>query len=354
MLRADRRRPDELRPVSIEPGFLKYAEGSALISLGNTRVLCAASVEDRVPMWMKGRGIGWVTAEYAMLPRATQERNQREVAKGRLGGRTHEIQRIIGRALRAVTDTAKLGERTIWLDCDVLQADGGTRTAAVTGAYVALELALRTRFDPSDRAKWPLQAMVAATSVGIVGGVPLLDLAYDEDSQALVDMNVFMTDAGRYVELQGTAEARPFDRRELDALLALAEVESGNSSTCSARPWTRTFMPVDEALRRLVTQVGAFHITDRAMRDAQRSIEAALRDGEAGDGARRAYYQAVSRYFEGFDREARAHLRDVDRRLERLNQVHFNYSAERGVAVKRIEATQALLHALAAARDSGA
>jgi ribonuclease PH len=223
MLRADRRRSDELRPVSIEPGFLKYAEGSALISLGNTRVLCAASVEDRVPMWMKGRGVGWVTAEYAMLPRATQERNQREVAKGRLGGRTHEIQRIIGRALRAVTDTAKLGERTLWLDCDVLQADGGTRTAAVTGAYVALELALRTRFDPADRAKWPLEGMVAATSVGIVGGAPLLDLAYDEDSQALVDMNVFMTDGGRYVELQGTAEARPFDRRELDALLGLAE-----------------------------------------------------------------------------------------------------------------------------------
>jgi ribonuclease PH len=194
-----------------------------LITLGNTRVLCAASLEDRVPIWMKGRGVGWVTAEYAMLPRATHERTQREVAKGRLGGRTHEIQRIIGRALRAVTDMTKLGERTIWLDCDVIQADGGTRTAAVTGAYVALELALRTRFDPTDRARWPLQAMVAAISVGIVAGRPLLDLAYDEDSQALVDMNVFMTDAGRFVELQGTAEAAPFDRRELDALLALAE-----------------------------------------------------------------------------------------------------------------------------------
>jgi len=223
MVRSDGRRPDELRPVSIEPGFLKYAEGSALISLGNTRVLCAASVEDRVPIWMKGRGLGWVTAEYAMLPRATQERTQREVSKGRLGGRTHEIQRIIGRALRAVTDTAKLGERTIWLDCDVIQADGGTRTAAVTGAYVALELALRTRFDTAVRSRWPLQAMVAATSVGIVGGRALLDLAYDEDSQALVDMNVFMTDAGRFVELQGTAEAAPFDRRELEELLALAE-----------------------------------------------------------------------------------------------------------------------------------
>lgn len=223
MIRSDGRRPDELRPVTIEPGFLKYAEGSALIGVGNTRVLCAASLEDRVPMWMKGRGVGWVTAEYAMLPRATQERTQREVSKGRAGGRTHEIQRIIGRALRAVTDMAKLGERTIWIDCDVLQADGGTRTAAVTGAYVALELALRTRFDRADRARWPLTAAIAATSVGIVAGGALLDLAYEEDSQAHVDMNVFMTDTGRFVELQGTAEAAPFDRRELDTLLNLAE-----------------------------------------------------------------------------------------------------------------------------------
>lgn len=223
MNRGDGRRSDELRPVGIEPGFLKYAEGSALISIGNTRVLCAASVEDRVPAWMKGRGVGWVTAEYAMLPRATHERTQRESSKGRLGGRTHEIQRIIGRALRAVTDMAKLGERTLWIDCDVIQADGGTRTAAVTGACVALALALRTRFDPSDRVRWPLLAMVAAVSVGIVAGRPLLDLAYDEDSTALVDMNVFMTDQGRFVEVQGTAEASPFDRRELDLLLTLAE-----------------------------------------------------------------------------------------------------------------------------------
>lgn len=223
MIRSDRRGADELRPVTIEPGFLKYPEGSVLITVGNTRLICAASIEERVPAWMKGRGLGWVTAEYAMLPRATQERTQREAAKGRLGGRTQEIQRIIGRALRAVTDTAKLGERTVWLDCDVIQADGGTRTAAVTGAWVALALALRTRFDPADKGHWPLTAMVAATSVGIVGGAPLLDLAYDEDSQAIVDMNVFMTDAGRFVELQGTAEAAPFDRRELDVLLALAE-----------------------------------------------------------------------------------------------------------------------------------
>jgi ribonuclease PH len=223
MIRSDRRASDEMRPVTIEPGFLKYAEGSVLIGVGNTRVICAASIEERVPAWMKGRGLGWVSAEYAMLPRATHERTQREASKGRLGGRTQEIQRIIGRALRAVTDTARLGERTVWLDCDVIQADGGTRTAAVTGAWVALALALRTRFDPADRARWPLAAMVAATSVGIVNGTPLLDLAYDEDSQAHVDMNVFMTDAGRFVELQGTAEASPFDRRELDALLAMAE-----------------------------------------------------------------------------------------------------------------------------------
>jgi len=223
MLRSDGRRPDELRPVSIETGVLKYAEGSAMVSFGNTRVLCAASLEERVPPWMKGRGLGWVTAEYAMLPRATQERTQREAARGRVGGRTHEIQRIIGRALRAVTDTVKLGERTIWIDCDVIQADGGTRTAAVSGACVALALALRRLFDPADKARWPLNAMVAAVSVGIVAGMPLLDLAYEEDSQALTDMNVFMTDAGRYVEIQGTAEAAPFDRRELDALLALAE-----------------------------------------------------------------------------------------------------------------------------------
>src|SRR3984957_7351598 len=162
MTRSDGRRADDIRPVTIEPGFLKYAEGSALISVGNTRVLCAASLEDGVPPWMRGRGTGWGSAEYAMLPRATHERTQRESSKGRVGGRTHEIQRIIGRALRAVTDTAKLGERTVWLDCDVLQADGGTRTAAVTGAYVALALALRKLFDPADKARWPLNAMVAA------------------------------------------------------------------------------------------------------------------------------------------------------------------------------------------------
>ena len=220
MMRSDGRRPDELRPVSIEPGFLKYAEGSALISVGNTRVLCAATIEEKVPGWLKGRGTGWVSAEYAMLPRATQERTQRESAKGRVGGRTHEIQRIIGRALRAVTDTSKLGERTVWIDCDVLQADGGTRTASVTGAYVALALALAKSFNVSN---WPLNGLIAAVSVGIVNGSPMLDLPYEEDSKAHTDMNVFMTDGGKFVELQGTAEAAPFDRNELDRLLTLAE-----------------------------------------------------------------------------------------------------------------------------------
>lgn len=224
MVRIDGRRADELRPVTIEPEVLKFAEGSALVALGDTRVLCAATIEEKVPQWMRGQGLGWVTAEYSMLPRATQERTQRESAKGRVGGRTHEIQRIIGRALRAVTDMAKLGERSIWVDCDVLQADGGTRTAALTGAYVALALALRRLADPKERARWPLDAAVAATSVGIVDGTAMLDLAYDEDRKAHVDMNVFATDAGRFVELQGTAEAAPFDRRDLDHLLGLAEI----------------------------------------------------------------------------------------------------------------------------------
>lgn len=224
MARNDSRRPDELRPVRIEAEVMKFAEGSALIHVGDTRVLCTATIEDRVPQWMRGRGVGWITAEYSMLPRATLERTQRESARGRVGGRTHEIQRIVGRALRAVTDTTKLGERCVWIDCDVLQADGGTRTAAVTGAFVALALAMRRLADPRDRKLWPLDAAVAATSVGIVDGSAMLDLSYEEDSRAHVDMNVFATDAGRYVELQGTAEAKPFDRRDLDTMLALAQI----------------------------------------------------------------------------------------------------------------------------------
>jgi ribonuclease PH len=226
-MRSDGRAPDQLRPVKIEPGYLTFAGGSVLISVGNTRVICAATVEDRVPPWMRGRGTGWITAEYAMLPGATPERNQREAAKGRLGGRTHEIQRLIGRALRAVVDLEKLGERTVIVDCDVIGADGGTRTASITGAWVALALALRKHFDPEKQQKWPLIGQIAAVSVGIVDGTPVLDLPYEEDARAEVDMNVAMTDAGGFVELQGTAEREPFSRAQLDGLLALATVGIG-------------------------------------------------------------------------------------------------------------------------------
>jgi ribonuclease PH len=213
--------------VSIEPGYLTFADGSVLISLGNTRVICAATIEEKVPPWMRGRGTGWITAEYAMLPRATPERTQREAAKGRLGGRTHEIQRLIGRALRSVVDMPKLGERTVIVDCDVVGADGGTRTASITGAWVALALALRKHFDPQQKQKWPLLGQIAAVSVGIVGGAPVLDLPYEEDSRAEVDMNVAMTDAGGFVELQGTAEREPFSRTQLDGLLGLAQTGIG-------------------------------------------------------------------------------------------------------------------------------
>ncbi len=219
--RADGRAPNELRTVKITTNPLEFAEGSALIEVGRTRVLCAATIEERVPPWMRGKGTGWITAEYAMLPRATAERTQREATRGKLGGRTHEIQRLIGRALRAVADLKKLGERSVLIDCDVLQADGGTRTASITGAYVALALALRRDFKPAN-AHWPLANQIAAVSVGIVDDLARLDLAYEEDSRAEVDMNVAMTDAGTFVEIQGTAEARPFDRAQLDAMLGLA------------------------------------------------------------------------------------------------------------------------------------
>jgi ribonuclease PH len=212
-----------LRAVSIQPGYLQFPTGSVLISLGNTRVICAATIEDRVPPWMRGRGTGWITAEYSMLPSATPERSQREAVKGRLGGRTHEIQRLIGRALRAVVDLNRLGERTVMVDCDVIGADGGTRTASITGAWVALALALRKHFDPEKKQKWPLVGQIAAVSVGIVAGTQVLDLPYTEDSAAEVDMNVAMTDAGGFVELQGTAEREPFTRAQLDGLLGLAD-----------------------------------------------------------------------------------------------------------------------------------
>ncbi len=221
-MRSDGRRPDELRPVTITPDVNKYAEGSALIALGDTRVLCTASVEETVPPFLRESGSGWVTAEYAMLPRATATRSVREAARGRLGGRTQEIQRLIGRALRAVVDLQQLGERTIFLDCDVLQADGGTRTAAITGAYVALHHALQRLVEQGMMSRVPLKDSVAAVSVGIVAGELYLDLNYDEDASSEVDMNVAMTGSGALVEVQGTAEKQPFSEEQLLQMLALA------------------------------------------------------------------------------------------------------------------------------------
>ncbi|MFV0435541.1 MAG: ribonuclease PH [Leucobacter sp.] len=228
LTRADGRTPEQLRPVTIERGWSAQAEGSALISFGNTRVLCTASFTPGVPRWLMGKGTGWVTAEYSMLPRSTNERMQRESVKGKIGGRTHEISRLIGRSLRAVIDTKALGENTIVIDCDVLQADGGTRTTSITGAYVALADAVewaRGRGHIAKKAQ-PLKDSVAAVSVGIVGGVPMTDLAYVEDSRAETDMNVVVTGAGDFVEVQGTAEGVPFRRDELDALLDLALVST--------------------------------------------------------------------------------------------------------------------------------
>jgi ribonuclease PH len=219
--RTDGRAPDELRPVSITPGFLPYAEGSVLIQMGNTRVVCAASLEDRVPPFLRNSGQGWLTAEYAMLPRATQTRSGREIGRGGPSGRTHEIQRLIGRSLRAIADLKALGERTITIDCDVLQADGGTRTAAITGAYVAFALATKQLLKAGKIQRSIATDQVAAISVGIVGNTPLLDLKYDEDSRAEVDMNVVCTGDGRFIELQGTAEREPFSRSQMDEMVAL-------------------------------------------------------------------------------------------------------------------------------------
>ena len=216
--RADGRNPGQLRKVTFQLDAQKWAEGSCLIEMGDTRVLCAATVEDRVPPHLRGKGLGWVTAEYSMLPRATSERTQREVTKGRQGGRTMEIQRLIGRALRGVVDTSKTGDRTVTIDCDVLQADGGTRTASITGGYVALVLALR-----KIGATAAVTGQVAAVSVGIIDAVPMLDLDYSEDSRAEVDFNVVGTDQKTYVEVQGTAEGKPFDRPGMDRLLDLAD-----------------------------------------------------------------------------------------------------------------------------------
>jgi len=224
MSRIDGRTPEQLRPITIERGWSKHAEGSVLVSFGDTKVFCTASVSEGVPRWRKGSGEGWVTAEYSMLPRATNTRGDRESVRGKIGGRTHEISRLIGRSLRAVIDYKALGENTIVLDCDVLQADGGTRTAAITGAYVALADAVSWAQDKKivRSGRRPLTGTVSAVSVGIVDGVPLLDLCYEEDVRADTDMNVVCTGDGRFVEVQGTAEAEPFDRDELNSLLDLA------------------------------------------------------------------------------------------------------------------------------------
>lgn len=222
-MRIDGRRYDQLRPLSITTGFIKHAEGSVLISVGETKVICNATVEDRVPPFMKGQGKGWVTAEYSMLPRATQTRNQREAARGKLGGRTMEIQRLIGRALRSVVDLDKLGERSITLDCDVIQADGGTRTTSITGAFVAMAIALDKLHREQKISQFPITDFLASVSVGIVKEQVSLDLNYVEDSTAKVDMNVVMTGKGQFVEVQGTGEDAPFSRNELNELLASAE-----------------------------------------------------------------------------------------------------------------------------------
>jgi ribonuclease PH len=221
-MRVDGRSPDELRPISIETGFVRSATGSALIEAGGTRVICTASVDEEVPRWMKGEGRGWVTAEYGMLPASTGDRKKRDVSRGRPDGRTVEIQRLIGRSLRGVIDFKALGERTVWIDCDVLEADGGTRCAAITGGYVALELALGRLVSEGRLGALPLNGSVAAVSCGVVDGRPLLDLNYPEDSNAEVDMNVVMTGDGGLVEVQATGERTPLSRASLDALLALA------------------------------------------------------------------------------------------------------------------------------------
>ena len=220
--RSDNRSPDQMRPVNIVPDFISTAEGSCLIELGNTRVICTATIEDTVPPFLRNSGKGWVTSEYGMLPRSTLTRTPREVTKGRAGGRTHEIQRLIGRSLRAVTDMEKLGERTIFLDCDVIQADGGTRTASITGAFVAMGLAMRRMVEAGSMTVAPIRDYVAATSIGIVDGEIMLDLCYEEDARAEVDMNVVATGSKKLVEVQATAERRPFDDAQLARMMALA------------------------------------------------------------------------------------------------------------------------------------
>ncbi len=222
-MRPDGRKNDELRPIKIVRNYIKNAEGSALIEFGNTRVICTASIENKVPPFLKDQKKGWITAEYGMLPRSTPVRMLRESTAGRVGGRTHEIQRLIGRSLRAIVDLEKIGERTIWIDCDVIEADGGTRTAAITGGFLALQEAIKKAMNTGMFTSNPLKDCVAAVSVGIIGGEPRLDLCYAEDSQAEVDMNVVMTGEGKFIEIQGTAEILPFSKENLFQLLSLAE-----------------------------------------------------------------------------------------------------------------------------------
>jgi ribonuclease PH len=243
-LRSDGRAPDQMRPVKLTPDFVPVAEGSVLIEIGQTRVICTATVDDGVPSFLKGSGKGWVTGEYGMLPRATEQRTARESARGRQSGRTLEIARLIGRSLRAIVDQEKLGERTVWLDCDVIQADGGTRTASITGSFIALSMALERLVAAGMLRSVPLTDSVAATSVGLVLGEPVLDLCYEEDSRAEVDMNVVMTGSGRFVEIQATAEGRPFAGEELDRLLSLA---SGGIRTLTEHQ--RALVPVNFSAR---------------------------------------------------------------------------------------------------------
>jgi ribonuclease PH len=220
--RSDNRAPDQLRPVNLVPGYITTAEGSVLIEMGNTRIICTASVEENVPQFLRNTGKGWISSEYSMLPRSTLTRTPREVNKGRASGRTHEIQRLIGRSLRAVTDLTRLGERTVWMDCDVIQADGGTRTASITGAFVALGLALEKLVEAGTLSSVPLRDFVGAVSVGIVDGEILLDLSYEEDSRADVDMNFVMTAGKKFVEVQSTAERQVFDEQQLGKMIGLA------------------------------------------------------------------------------------------------------------------------------------
>jgi len=220
-MRAHHRSFDELRPVTLKRDYLKHPDGSVLIEMGDTKVICTAMIEDKVPPFLKGTGKGWITSEYGMLPGSTQARKIRESTRGHIEGRTQEIQRIIGRTLRSVVDIAALGERTIWIDCDVIQADGGTRTASITGSFVALAIAISKLYERKKLERFPINNMVAAVSVGIVDGHPMLDLCYEEDARAQVDMNIAMTDDGRFVEIQGTGEASPFSREEMETLVGL-------------------------------------------------------------------------------------------------------------------------------------